>query len=556
MYKNRKNINYWDGIENNNLERNCYDKDGKRWWNDEKEKWVKYKLKDKLINKSFYRYEFEYFGKNECESLFNNEINYDRVLKFIDLVYRRFIYNKSSNGLIKYLKGGYVRVLNSDFLGILGNSKTSYNDNPVRNWEYVINILRDNEIIDFNKNYNSYYDRNKKLWWVKLNSNFFSCEKKRILIENENLLRYLRKKNETIYNQFDERNKWELESGKLLSLDLDDDKLNKIINDRYNSKKEENIDKLNWEILSDKSDKSVKKKIIKKWVNDISYDFDFDCWEDEYKSDLKNKYHQFKDVLNNIQNNNYLDGRFFVDDFGFRYYNIISNLNRNYRKELKLDGEEIIEVDIRNSYISFLFCFIGLIVEFEKDKSFGKELFEQIRQRCNYEWGFDFYSFYNDLVFQDYNNKESDFYSIIKGRLFGLESTKYSRNYIKEIVNRIINSSDLVLKNWNINNLNIDEIKERIFLKDGKEFIDKVKNIELNDILKIKKGYKKYNNLNVLVGRLESEIMRKCMDKLIDEDIKFISLFDSFLIKKVEHEKVLIILNNVVKNYGNKLRFK
>ena len=46
------------------------------------------------------------------------------------------------------------------------------------------------------------------------------------------------------------------------------------------------------------------------------------------------------------------------------------------------------------------------------------------------------------------------------------------------------------------------------------------------------------------------------MDLLIDNNIKFISLFDSFLIKKVDSEKVLIMLNIILQSYGNKLKFK
>ena len=66
-YKNRSNIKYWDGVENENLERNVYDKINKRYWNDEKRKWVGYKLKgERIINNKFYRYDFEFFKNDEC----------------------------------------------------------------------------------------------------------------------------------------------------------------------------------------------------------------------------------------------------------------------------------------------------------------------------------------------------------------------------------------------------------------------------------------------------------------------------------------------------------
>jgi hypothetical protein len=554
MYKDRENIKYWDGIENDNLERNVYDKLNKRYWNDDKKKWVGYKLKDKVVNKSYYRYEFKCFGINECKLLFGDEVNYDRVLKFIDLIYRRYIFNKSSSGLIKYLRNeDYVRVLNRDLLDYLGNSIVKYNDDEVRNWEYILKVLDDSDIIDVYWGGKNKYDSRKKLWWIRLSNIFINSEKKWKLIENNELLRYLRKKNKKIEDSLDKRNKWEVDCCKLLSFEISDDELNNIIDIRFNNKKEENLDKLSWEILSEKRENSVKKKIVRKWVNNISDSFYFDYFEDEYKSMLLKDFENFNNVLKNLKNGNYLDDRFIIDGFGGRYYNIVSNLNRNFRKCLKLDGDEIVEIDIRNSYISFYFSFIGFIVDFENEKEFGIEIFEEIRNRCNNKWGWNFYNYYNDFVFK---YKDSvDFYKVIGFNLFGLNVKNYSRNYIKEIVNRIINSDNLILKDWNINNMNIREIKEKIFMEDGSEFMDKIKSIYLNDILKIK-DYKRYNNLNCLVGRLESEVMRKCMDILIDNNIKFISLFDSFLLKRVDSEKVLIMLNEVLKSYGNKLKFK
>ena len=552
MYKNRKDINYWDGESNNGLIRNCYDKKGKRWWNDEKSKWVKYKLKDKIINKSFYRYEFNFFGIEDSKLLFGEEFNHERVLKFLDFIYRRYVFNKSVDGLIKYLKDDFVRVLNRNFLDYLGNSIVIYENKEIRNWEYVLEILVDNNIVEVYNDGKNIYDINKELWWIRLNEEFLKSKKERILITNNELLRFLRKNNDKVLETLDKRNKWELNCCKLLEFNVNEKEIKNIIDTRYNNKKIENIDKLKWEILSDKTEKSVKKKIIKKWINNYSSSIYYDYHEEEYKDILFKEYENFKDVLKNIKNQNYEDNKFFIDDFGGRYYNIISNLSRDFRKELKFDGEEIVEIDIRNSYISLLFTFIGFIVDFEKEKGFGIEIFEEIRKRCKGKWGWNFYNYYNDFVF---NKKNIDFYKIIGVSLFGLNSKKYSRTYIKEIVNRLINSDDIVLKNWNINGLDINEIKSKIFMEDGKEFIDELKSIYLNDILKIK-NYKRYNNLNVLVGRLESEIMRKCMDLMIDNNIQFISLFDSFLLKKVDSQKVLIILNTVLSSYGNKLKFK
>ncbi len=553
-YKNRSNIKYWDGIENENLERNVYDKINKKYWNDEKRKWVGYKLKgERIRNNKFYRYDFEFFKNDECEILFGDNINVDRILKFIDLLYRRYVYNKSSDGLIKYLREDYVRILIKDCENIIGNGKIKYLNEDIRKWEYVLRILDDNDIIDVYWGGKSNYDKNKSLWWCRLNINFLKCKKKLVLIKDKSLIKYLNNKNELIYEKFDKRSKWELECCKLLELDIEN-KLDRIIDKRFEKKKEESIDKLSWEILSDKSRKSKKMKLVSKWVNNMSDSFYYDDFEEEYKDLLKKRYYNFIDELNNVKLDNVSNKRFFVNnEFDGRYYNIISNLNRDFRKYLKLDGDDIIEIDIRNSYISLFFCLIGFISDYENEKEFSVDVFKEIKERSNGKWGFDFYNYYNDLVF---NKSDVDFYKIIGFKLFGLSYNKSKRNYVKEIVNRIINSSDLVLNKWNVNGLNIRDIKSRIFMDDGMEFIDELKSISLLDIFENVKNYRKYKNLNILVGRLESEVMRKCMDLLIDNNIKFISLFDSFLIKKVDSEKVLIMLNIILKSYGNKLKFK
>jgi len=553
-YKNRSNIKYWDGIESDRLERNVYDRINKKYWNDEKKKWVGYKLKgNRISNNKFYIYEFECFGIKECKLLFADLVNVDRVLKFIDLLYRRYVYNKSSDGLIKYLKGDYVRILIKDCENIIGNGKINYENKDIRLWECVLKILDDSDIIDVYYGGKNKYDSNKSLWWCRLNDDFLKSKKKLRLIEDKNLIKYFNKKNDLLFKKFDKRSKWELECCKLLELDIEN-KIDRIIDKRFESKKNESIDKLSWEILSDKSRNSKKMVLVRKWVNNVSDSIFYDDFEEEYKDILKKEYYNFQDVLSNIKKNNLLDDRFFVNnEFDGRYYNVISNLNRNYRKYLKLDGEEIVEVDIRNSYISLFFCLIGFIVEFENEKSFSVDVFEEIRNRCKNKWGFGFYEYYNDLVF---NKSDVDFYKIIGFKLFGMSYNKSKRNYVKEIVNRLINSSDLVLNNWSVNGLNIRDIKSRIFMDDGMEFVDEIKSVNLLDIFENIKDYKRYKNLNILVGRLESEVMRKCMDLLMDNNIKFISLFDSFLIKKVDSEKVLIMLNIILQSYGNKLKFK
>ena len=55
---------------------------------------------------------------------------------------------------------------------------------------------------------------------------------------------------------------------------------------------------------------------------------------------------------------------------------------------------------------------------------------------------------------------------------------------------------------------------------------------------------------------MENNLMDGIREKLIDEDIKFISVFDSLMIKKSEGKKVLKMVNNMLSVIDNSLKFR
>ena len=72
-----------------------------------------------------------------------------------------------------------------------------------------------------------------------------------------------------------------------------------------------------------------------------------------------------------------------VDEYGNRLSHIVSNMPKIYRKDLKIDGEEVVEIDINASQPSFL-CLL-----FEKGYrlKFTKGIFEKYNNEkyMNYE---------------------------------------------------------------------------------------------------------------------------------------------------------------------------
>ena len=55
---------------------------------------------------------------------------------------------------------------------------------------------------------------------------------------------------------------------------------------------------------------------------------------------------------------------------------------------------------------------------------------------------------------------------------------------------------------------------------------------------------------------MENNLMDMIRDKLIDDDIKFISVFDSLMIKKSEGKKVLKMVNKMLSVIDNSLKFR
>ena len=100
----------------------------------------------------------------------------------------------------------------------------------------------------------------------------------------------------------------------------------------------------------------------------------------------------------------------------------------------------------------------------------------------------------------------------------------------------------------------------RLLGNSGKNLINDIKRIDLRDWIKDKGGRrKKYDsgkNVSLILMMMENNLMDGIREKLIDEDIKFISVFDSLMIKKSEGKKVLKMVNNMLSVIDNSLKFR
>ena len=503
--------------------------------------------KDYINDEVYEIYEFQYFSISDIEKLdFDNSRKW-RICKFLDYVYR------VSLRKIKDEEYREVYISNKIIEGILG--KYYYKD--------LIEFLNDNDLITHISKGNNKYDYRKKLSHFKMNQNFYDCKKKRIKIEYGVLNRWLeRRKNglQKMYeidnkdefgNVVDEFVKYEMNCCKNSDVVIED--LDKIVELRINNKISELQNESLWSWMG-------KKKIIK-----IENNFNNrNEWLKKYQIQIQNRYQTLKEDLYNIKKSDYEFLQFNRDEFGERLYNLYSRVIKEYRKFIKIDNEVCVELDIKGSHIS---CLYYLIVELN-NSSCKNEFISDIRNKLNikgnYSLGKGFLEkhkliFENDGVFWS-ENEEIDEYNDFYGFMKSCFNDGSDRNEYKKFTNYILNSNTIRFrKNFNYKGYNIDELEKLFFGEDGYELINDLKDINLQKWFPIRKGrkkkYTKHTNISFILHRLENELMDVCRRKLMDKNIKYISMFDSFIVKEKDSVEILKMLNRELKNITSVIHF-
>jgi hypothetical protein len=167
----------------------------------------------------------------------------------------------------------------------------------------------------------------------------------------------------------------------------------------------------------------------------------------------------------------------------------------------------------------------------------------------------------NGVFWSDKNEIEfDDYYDFIRVS-YGIEMYRsMSRRCFKDLLWSVLFSGKVKSKGIKIGKENIDKIELRLLGNSGKNLINDIKRIDLRDWIKDKGGRrKKYDsgkNVSLILMMMENNLMDMIREKLINEDIKFISVFDSLMIKKSEGKKVLKMVNSMLSVIDNSLKFR
>lgn len=345
LRKERDNVKYWGGKNIELYENGLYDdgrwnsegkfgKGKKRYWNKISGKWVGKKNECYKSDKIWF-YEFEYINEKFIVELFKDEENkfksfkyIDRVGYFISLMYVIGSFWRSFDEWEGRKKGVYIS--KSEVIGILGSDE-----------KYIIKKLIELDLIrkwkiGVNKN-----DSRKDVVNYWLNEKLLGSIVSKKWVENKSL------ENFVIKNLEGKDIDWvEVSYIKRLKLDIERNKLDEIINKKYSDKIEEIKLELEWgDQFISKEDKINKIKFV-------------NGNKEGYIKKINNRYKIFVDLIEEVKNGFINKRLFFRDNHSGRYYNIVNSLDKEFRKEILLDGDKVVEIDMKSMYIS---CFMYML---------------------------------------------------------------------------------------------------------------------------------------------------------------------------------------------------
>lgn len=487
MYKkNRKGgkYNLWDrrsGIRPLHKDR---DIDSGLYYDAYKGEWRKYvSKKDMKEEGGLCMYNFNCYDVEKIRSVFG-ESKVEKVGMFLSLVYERGMIEKyNSDGW----KGVYFST--DELKRIIGDD-----------WRKITGRLFNSGVLDIEKSV-SKYRGDRKMHFFKLNEEFFSglgYDITSVVIRDKRYEKSMR----AYFNRNCEKR-----SGVLKKVEVTLDKCDLVIEDLDSLIDEVYRKRLNKDLVSLESEyigNSEKDLILDKLS-------DLDAFEKDYKRDLRRLYNALVCILQKsiIEEKRSLY-RISRDEFGGRLYHLFSNIPRDFRKKIKIDRKEVVEIDIKASQPSFL-CLL-----FEKGSSLKmtKGIFDKYNNdqyiKIAKEYGMDLYRY---MAIK------------LKGKRFENDSTV--RVNMKQIFFQLVFGRP----RSKVGDFKKKEICDILFGPEFYKFLSELALLDLGVGLS-----HKHKNLSYLLQKTECIFLNKLMDEM--GHIPLLPIHDSLMVKKSDANKV------------------
>jgi hypothetical protein len=212
--------------------------------------------------------------------------------------------------------------------------------------------------------------------------------------------------------------------------------------------------------------------------------------------------------------------------YGNRISHFCSNIPKELRYNLQINGEKITEVDIITSQPSFLLSMI--------DEWFNKSDFAS---KNNISYPEFFINSYN-LIQLDSENV--DFYSkMIINFNKNVGEVDFTRDQMKLLFMKVV-FGDLDFES--IRGFNRIGLITALFGSDFYDFLLSVNRLNVEGIDKSES----YKNLSALLQRKEAALLEEVMNELILKEIKFLPLYDSLIVKESDVWQVIMTYYRII----------
>ena len=494
-------IDWYDASSGEVPKHNQKNKESGYYWNEFVGRWcIKKSKKQLLVDSKLMLYDFTHYGLVRIAEDFGYDQK-ESVGLFLTMQYQKQV----GRGF-KAEDWGFIYWSVEELRRYLGYQ-----------YQEIISLLRSKRIIKVDRK-NSKVRGDRRHWMITLDQKFKQKDERNydvVALKDQKLERSIADYYQSILDQRDSGLKYI--EGVLDSSSLIIDDLDKVLEQMWIRKLAKTKAELDNEFIG----KKIKKEIIKKQA-------DLDVYKINYKRDLKRYY----DYIVQVQQTDLIEQKRVLyslvkSDYGSRISHMYSNAPKIYRRYLKIDGEEVAEVDIVASQPSFL-C-----VLFER----GDRM-----QRTKEMFNLDNQSYLNMMLGLS-TIKGLDIYRYMAVKLRGEDHANNddSRSDMKSLFYKLIFGNP----EYSINSkLSRKEVCTKIF---GTEFYQFILELSKKDL---GYGIRKDKNLSFLLQRTESKFISIVTDRLIKEDIKYLPLYDSLIIKKSQAQRVKSIFIDVINEQG------
>jgi hypothetical protein len=209
-------------------------------------------------------------------------------------------------------------------------------------------------------------------------------------------------------------------------------------------------------------------------------------------------------------------------NFGGRISHFLSNAPKLYRSKLLIDGQPVVEIDIKATQPSFLYV-----------------LFKRWYYSSHKYLADTSHSYENS--FEMVKGSKIDIYQYMILKLYGLKhiNSDIKRVEVKTLFYRLVFGSPVS----KIGGVSKKELCAKMFGYDFYEFL-----------LNLSKGRldwdidKRYKNLSALLQREESNFMYAVMSVLEQMSIAFIPIYDSLIVKKTDEPAVRGVFERIIED--------